>query len=145
MAPPEMGVAGLDHVLVLSDDIDGSRDFYCRSVGMTVGERPPLPFPGYWLYAGGRPCLHIADREIYTAHARSAGLSVPNGGVDHLAFSADDYDDAAQRLERDGVRAVRNSVPEAGLRQLFFDGPDGVRIEVNVFEPAREGAAAREA
>jgi catechol 2,3-dioxygenase-like lactoylglutathione lyase family enzyme len=89
--------------------------------------------------------LHIADREIYTAHARSAGLSVPDGRVDHLAFSADDYDDAAQRLERDGVKAVRNSVPEAGLRQLFFDGPDGVRIEVNVFEQAGEGAAAREA
>ena len=57
-----MGLAALDHVLVLSDDIDGSRDFYCATVGVTVGERPPLPFPGYWLYAGGRPCLHIADR-----------------------------------------------------------------------------------
>jgi catechol 2,3-dioxygenase-like lactoylglutathione lyase family enzyme len=140
-----MGVAGLDHVLVLSDDIDGSRDFYCRAVGMTVGERPPLPFPGYWLYAGGRPCLHIADRAIYTEHARSAGLSAPDGRVDHLAFSATDYADAAARLERDGVDAVRNSVPEVGLRQLFFDGPDGVRIEVNVFEPADEGAAQREA
>jgi catechol 2,3-dioxygenase-like lactoylglutathione lyase family enzyme len=46
----------LDHVLVLSDDIDASRDFYCRALGMSVGERPPLPFPGHWLYdAGGGP------------------------------------------------------------------------------------------
>jgi len=129
-----MGAAALDHVLVLSDDIDRSRDFYCRTVGMTVGERPPLPFPGYWLYAGGRPCLHIADREIYTAHAVSAGLRAPSGQVDHVAFAASDYAAAAERLERDGVAAVRNSIPEAGLRQLFFEGPDGVRIEVNVFE-----------
>ena len=34
-----MPVAALDHVLVLSDDIDRSRDFYCATVGVTVGER----------------------------------------------------------------------------------------------------------
>ena len=132
-----MAVTALDHVLVLSDDIDGSRDFYCDTVGMTVGERPPLPFPGYWLYAGGRPCLHIADRAIYSDHARAIGLGVAQtDSVDHVAFSATDYEEAAQRLRRGGVSAVRNEVREAGLRQLFFDGPDGVRIEVNVFGQA---------
>ena len=136
-----MPVAALDHVLVLSDDIDGSRDFYCATVGVTVGERPPLPFPGYWLYAGGRACLHIADRAIYNDHATATGLSVAAAGsVDHLAFAATDYDEATQRLESLGVAAQRNEIPEAGLRQLFFDGPDGVRIEVNVFGQAdREG------
>jgi len=59
---------------------------------------------------------------------------VPSGRVDHVAFAASDYAAAAERLERDGVAAVRNSIPEAGLRQLFFEGPDGVGIEVNVFE-----------
>ena len=129
-----MAVASLDHVLVLSDDIDGSRDFYCATVGVTVGERPPLPFPGYWLYAGGRPCLHIADRKVYNDHARATGLrSAQAGSVDHVAFTATDYEEAAQRLKRGGVDAVRNVVPAAGLRQLFFDGPDGVRVEVNVY------------
>ena len=51
-----------------------------------------------------------------------------------MAFTATDYEEAAERLEREGVAAVRNEVPAAGLRQLFFDGPDGVRIEVNVYE-----------
>jgi catechol 2,3-dioxygenase-like lactoylglutathione lyase family enzyme len=135
-----LAVASLDHVLVLSDDIDGSRDFYCATVGVTVGERPPLPFPGYWLYAGGRPCLHIADRAIYNDHARRSGLRVAGTpSVDHVAFAATDYDEAAARLARGGVEAVRNEIPEAGLRQLFFDGPDGVRIEVNVFAQAGAG------
>jgi catechol 2,3-dioxygenase-like lactoylglutathione lyase family enzyme len=133
-----MGVTELAHVLVLSDDIDASRDFYRDAVGMTVGERPPLPFPGYWLYLDGKPCLHIADRERYTAQARRAGLSAPtrvHGLIDHLAFAANDYAAAAERLARGGIEAVSNSVPEAGMRQLFFNDPDGVRIEVNVVEP----------
>ena len=51
--------------------------------------------------------------------------------------------EAAERLERDGIAAIRNSVPAAGMRQLFFSDPDGVRIEVNVLE--RDGAVARDA
>ena len=125
----------LNHVLVLSDDIDRSRDFYCEAIGVTVGARPPLPFPGYWLYADGRPCLHIADRGVYNETAREMGLgNAVAGAVDHIAFTSGDYDEASARLVRGGVAAVPNEVPQAGMRQLFFNGPDGVRIEINVFE-----------
>ena len=37
-----MSVTDMEHVLVLSDDIERSREFYCRVVGLHVGERPPL-------------------------------------------------------------------------------------------------------
>jgi catechol 2,3-dioxygenase-like lactoylglutathione lyase family enzyme len=141
-----VGVTELAHVLVLSDDIDAARDFYCRAVGMTVGERPPLEFPGYWLYAEGKPCLHIADRTIYNAHAVRAGLGAPDEQirrVDHIAFEATGYEEVAAQLQREGVTAVPRSIPEADLRQLFFEGPDGVRIEVNVVGTDQRGAASR--
>ena len=132
-----MGVSGISHVLVLSDDIDAARDFYQRTLGLEAGERPPLPFPGYWMYAGGEPCIHIADRAIYREHAARLGLPLPalgGGGhlVDHIAFNDTDYAVASARLEREGVAAVRNEVPAIGMRQLFFSDPEGVRIEVNV-------------
>lgn len=130
-----MAVTELAHVLLLSDDIDATRDFYCRAVGLTVGERPPLEFPGYWLYLEGKPCLHIADREIYTAHARSVGLREPDQEarrVDHIAFAASDYDEAAAVLDREGIAVVRNSIPQSRVRQLFFSDPEGNRIEINV-------------
>ena len=65
------------------------------------------------------------------------GLNVPHeppgqGNVDHIAFNASDYEQVTQRLEHAGVAAVRNHVPDAGLRQLFFEDPNGVRIEINV-------------
>jgi catechol 2,3-dioxygenase-like lactoylglutathione lyase family enzyme len=132
-----MSVTDMEHVLVLSEDIEATRDFYCRVVGLEVGARPPLEFPGYWLYAGSVPCLHIAERRAYLKHAAWLGLSVvrepPGAGpVDHIAFNASDYEDVCSRLEQRGVAAVRNTVPGAGLRQVFFHDPNGVRVEINV-------------
>ena len=41
-----MSATEMEHVLVLSDDIEATSDFYCRVVGLRVGDRPPLEFPG---------------------------------------------------------------------------------------------------
>ena len=138
-----MPLTKLEHVLVLTEDIDGTRDFYRDALGLEVGDRPPLEFPGYWLYAEGVPCIHVADREAYTAHSAATGIlaSPPTEGTgarDHLAFSGDDHDEAVARLERSGVEATRNTVPGIGMRQLFFKDPNGVKIEINVM-PAEGG------
>jgi len=127
----------MQHVLVLADDIDATRDFYRDALGMTVGDRPPLPFDGHWLYVGDVPVIHIADRPQYAAQMTRMGGEVspePDGGgpIDHVAFSATGYDEIAARLERYGVAAVPNTIPEIKLRQLFVLDPNGVRIEINV-------------
>jgi catechol 2,3-dioxygenase-like lactoylglutathione lyase family enzyme len=136
-----MSVSSIEHVLVLTDDIEATRDFYCTVVGLVVGQRPPLEFPGYWLYADGASgaCVHLADRRAYAAHAAGLGLAVPErdpgvGPVDHVAFGAADYDAMLERLVRAGVSAVSNAVP-GGPRQLFFEDPNGVRVEINVRNP----------
>src|SRR5262245_55334798 len=49
---PVMPLTKMEHYLVLTKDIDATRDFYCRVLGMSDGFRPPLGFPGYWLYLG---------------------------------------------------------------------------------------------
>jgi catechol 2,3-dioxygenase-like lactoylglutathione lyase family enzyme len=128
-------IAGLQHVLVLSDDIDATRDFYRDVVGLEVGSRPPLEFPGYWLYAGPVPCLHVADRAAYRVHSATLGLDVapqgePGGPIDHLAFAADQYESFLEKLQERGIVAVPNTVPGV-QRQLFIDDPNGVRVELN--------------
>ena len=101
-------------------------------LGFEPGERPPLEFPGYWLYLDGEPCVHIAERAPYEAHAAGLGLPPSPAPVDHVAFAAGGYEELAARLRDAGVDAVENDVPAAGLRQLFFTDPNGVRIELNV-------------
>ena len=131
-----MTITAMEHVLVLSDDIESTREFYCAVVGLNVGRRPPLEFPGYWLYAGDTPCVHLAERTAYVRHATSLGLTMDGaagrGPVDHIAFNASDYEAVAAKVEASGVPAVRNTVPAGGPRQFFLDDPNGVRIEINV-------------
>ncbi|MGZ4292186.1 MAG: VOC family protein [Gaiellaceae bacterium] len=114
----------LDHLLVLTDDLEATRAFYCDVLGFEAGERPPLEFPGHWLYLDGEPCIHIAERASYEAHAATLGLASQGAAVDHIAFAAEGYEQLAARLEAAGVAAMTNDVPAAGFRQLFVTDPN---------------------
>jgi catechol 2,3-dioxygenase-like lactoylglutathione lyase family enzyme len=127
-----MPLRRLEHVLVLTDDLEATRAFYCDGLGLELGERPPLEFPGYWLYLDGSPCVHVAERASYEAHAATLGLNPVSPPIDHVAFAADGYAQLVARLGAAGIEAVTNSVPAAGLRQLFLSDPNAVRIELNV-------------
>jgi catechol 2,3-dioxygenase-like lactoylglutathione lyase family enzyme len=134
-----MPLTKLEHYLVLTHDMEATRDFYVQALGMHVGSRPPLAFPGYWVYVGDTPCIHIAEWKSYTAHSNEKGIEVSTraegtGPVDHIAFNAHDYDEVVGRLERYGVKARRNEQPGGHLRQLFLQDPNGVKIEINVRE-----------
>ena len=50
-----MPAMSLNHYTILARDLEATKNFYTDVVGLTVGDRPPLAFPGYWLYCGGVP------------------------------------------------------------------------------------------
>ena len=127
----------MEHFTVLTDDIDGTRDFYARVLGLKVGFRPRLEFAGYWMYLGDVPCLHIAEWRSYLAHSQSLGIpttrpAASTGAFDHIAFTGSDAQGYAQHLREQGVVAHVNVVPGAGMSQFFFEDPNGVKIEVNI-------------
>jgi catechol 2,3-dioxygenase-like lactoylglutathione lyase family enzyme len=144
-----MPLLQLEHYLVLTDDIDATRDFYCGALGMREGPRPPLDFPGYWVYLGAVPCIHIADWSGYRAYSQATGIAMSTraagtGPVDHIAFSAVDYQSVKARLLSAGITAAENVVPGVGLRQLFLLDPNGVKIEINIpAEPQSQPAVNR--
>jgi catechol 2,3-dioxygenase-like lactoylglutathione lyase family enzyme len=123
----------LDHFLVLTDDIDTTRDFWCDALGLVAGDRPPLEFPGYWLYAGDKPCVHIAERSAYMAHSSHVGIPAATGPVEHVAFDAEDREEVVERLRRGRMPAAQNEVPGV-MHQFFVHDPNGVKIEINVRE-----------
>lgn len=126
----------MEHYLVLTDDIEVTRGFYLDILGLEDGFRPPLEFPGYWLYLKQTPVLHIAEWETYTRHSRAQGIPVTKrakstGAFDHIAFNGTDPEEMISRLDRHGIGYDRNDVPHANLVQLFLTDPNGVKIELN--------------
>jgi catechol 2,3-dioxygenase-like lactoylglutathione lyase family enzyme len=132
-----MPLTQLEHCLVLTDDLDGTRNFYRDALGLREGARPPLGFPGYWLYLGDVPCIHIAGWNTYSTHSKAAGIGVSTpapgtGPLDHIAFNATDLAGVKARLSAHEVNYSINEVPTAGLTQLFLKDPNGVKVEINV-------------
>lgn len=121
----------LHHVLVLTDDLEESRRFYTSVLGFEEAATPPqLPFRGVWLaHEGEAACVHLADRESYSAFFETLGL--PAGApVDHVAFRVTDLDAAEARVEAAGVDAFPNVAPGL-VRQLYVTDPNGLRVELN--------------
>ena len=131
-----MPLIKLEHYLVLTDNIDATRDFYVDVLGMENGFRPPLGFPGHWVYIGDTPVIHIAEWVTYTERSKARGVDVTTrasgtGPVDHIAFGAQDYDAVLDRIRKHEIPVLENNNPGNIVRQLYLFDPNGIKIEIN--------------
>ncbi len=118
-----MTIYGLDHFNVVTSDLEASRRFYVRVLGLSEGERPPFDFPGAWLYCADDAVVHLVAK---------GGADAPSGGaVDHVAFRARDLAGVVARLREHGIAHSVRTVPGRGLRQVFVHDPNGVKIELS--------------
>lgn len=131
----------LDHFLVMTHDVDATRDFYCDVLGFTTGMRPELGFAGHWLYLGEVAAIHVAEWASYTAHSRRLGIPVTSpapgtGPLDHVAFNAPgtQYPVLVARLQAHAIAHHRHDTPAIGLRQIFLEDPNGLKLELNFWE-----------
>ncbi len=121
-----MSIEGMNHFNVLTDDVEATRRFYVDVIGLTEGERPPLGFPGTWLYAGGRAILHVSAAKLPQDRA---------GVIDHMAFSATDLKGTVAKLDRLGVKHVLRQQVGTRIWQIFCHDPMGAKVELD-FDPS---------
>jgi len=124
----------MQHYMVLSKNLEKTRHFYCDVLGLRTGFRPPFDFEGLWIYVGDVAVVHVATQTSYEVSGRveAAGKRHGSGSVDHIAFSADNYDELVSSFDRHGVKYRATKVPDSDLRQLFVLDPDGIQIEINI-------------
>ena len=122
-----MPINALHHVTVKTDDLDATRDFYQEILGLEAGFRPDLDFPGYWLYCGPIPVVHLVPRE----NAIGGGPSHDTGPFDHFAFLASDFDGIKARLEQKRIKYRENHIAQPPIDQLFFPDNNNVMVELN--------------
>jgi catechol 2,3-dioxygenase-like lactoylglutathione lyase family enzyme len=125
-----MPVGLVDHfnIAIAQSQVEATLRFYREVLGLKEGFRPDFGRPGWWLYAGEHPVLHISLKQI----APTVG---PTGSFDHIALNATDWAAMKATLERHKVayREQRVEGNRAGL-QIFFKDCNGLTIELDYYD-----------
>jgi catechol 2,3-dioxygenase-like lactoylglutathione lyase family enzyme len=133
-----MAALDIHHVTINTADVDATIAFFNEVVGTRSVPRPDFGFPGAWLQLGST-MFHLNGGEA--AKAMDGKIHRGGGAVDHIALVAKDFDALKQQLIARNLPWRQNSIPSAGLWQLFVHDPNGVLIEFN-FPVADEPADA---
>jgi catechol 2,3-dioxygenase-like lactoylglutathione lyase family enzyme len=124
-------VTSFDHITLIVDDLDASREFYVDFLGMTESPRPDFEFPGAW-FEIGTVQIHV------TCASELAGLagwgdrhvkSISRGH--HFAFTVNDFDDAMSVINSRGLKI--GDGPKCrpdGAKQVYIYDPDGHLVEI---------------
>ena len=132
-----MSLSHLEHVLVQTADMDATRDFYTRVLGMHVGPSPNFKFPVFWLYIGDKDVIHVTEGGANTSENRKTYVGQQSeatrgsGVIDHLAFRCTGLAEMMEHLTKLGIPFKQRMVNDQGLYQLFVMDPNDVKVELN--------------
>jgi len=130
-----MTVEALDHVNIVTRDLDRAERFYRDLLALeTRAAPPPLTHEtARWMCdTSGRAVLHLNGLAA-PRHFDRDMTAGPTGALPHVAFRCAGYDDVLARIVAMGLDHRLNAVSAAGLRQIFLSDPDGVLLELNFF------------
>jgi catechol 2,3-dioxygenase-like lactoylglutathione lyase family enzyme len=133
-----MPLGALQHYTIEPSNLEATKDFYCDVLGLENGDRPPLGFPGYWLYSGGVATVHLLGdrqpREGIVVRGTKKKFK-DTGRFDHIALAATDIEGVRDRLNPRNVKFREQIVPRTGAAQIFLYDPDGIGVELNFPAP----------
>jgi len=136
----------IEHFLVAADDIDATRDWYARVLGMTPGPHPDFGFPVHWMYVGGIDIVHIgpsakgaSENQRKYLGRTSQDTGAGTGALDHIAFRATGLRAMLEHLKAEKIAFSQRRANGQALFQLFLYDPNGIKIELNYAAVEAEG------
>ena len=130
-----MQISGLDHFTIRChpSELPALHAYYREVLSMSTGPRPDFDFPGHWMYADGRPLVHLAGN---AASMQALSVDTRSTGFDHVSFRTHGLALVRERLTRLGVSFYELPVPGRPLHQVFLLDPVGTKLELT-FEVAK--------
>ena len=133
-----MELEAIHHVSLTVRDLEKSREFYRRVLGLEEIARPNFPFPGAWFRVGvGTQQLHLIEHSDGTFRGDKR---IDTRDV-HFAVRVPSYQKALGFLRSNGFtedvadtdprRMVVRPRPTAGFPQIYILDPDHHVIEIN--------------
>ena len=132
-----MGMIGdIIHVTIKTLDLAATEKFYTEVLQAKIGPRPDLGVPGLWLDFNGTQVHILAGEAALDAEGNYKSGA---GAFDHVALSAENYDEMKKIVEDFGCDFRENNIQDFNLWQLFVKDPNDIMFELNFFvseEPA---------
>ena len=127
-------LAGVNHIAVMTADLDRFVDFYTEMFDLDVVFREDTPaFRHAIVRTGTTSWLHPVEM-TGNAHGAASPTMFERGHLDHLALTAASpatFEAIRERLVARG--STDGTVEDLGaFRSVWFDDPDGMRVEVVV-------------
>ena len=129
---PPFRLEGLDHVVLLVDDMDAARSFYCDIVGCSVDRE--LPQYGMLQLRAGASLIDLVD---IASEEGSWGRPPVEGGrnMDHVCLATCGFspDELRLHLAAHGVEVVEEGVrygANGDGYSIYFNDPFGNQIEL---------------
>jgi len=128
-----MRLHSLDHVNVRTADLAGMIAWYGDVLDMHPGPRPPFSIGGAWLYAAGKPIVHLVET---AAVPRSIEPK-----IEHFAIGATGLPTFVARLTERGVAYSLDPVPGLPVVQVNITDCDGNHIHIDFPADEAEGVS----
>ncbi|CAK0785373.1 hypothetical protein CVIRNUC_008581 [Coccomyxa viridis] len=139
-ASAPLQLVSLNHMALGVEDVEDMTNFYTRVLGMEKLARPPFPFDGAWLQAGGLTLHLIADdptipRKEDRRHWKDQySIDDPEPWYirrgAHKAFAVASLAEAELRLKHFGIEYHKFLVPGTNASQIFLYDPEGNGVEL---------------
>ena len=122
---------GLFHIAVKTHNLEATKEFYIKVLGLIDIYRPDFGFPGAWLAApipGGQAILHCyAGGPALGADGKT---ELGTAAIDHISFSCSGYHEYRQKFIEMNLPYREFLVPNTTIWQLFVYDPSGVQLEL---------------
>lgn len=129
-----MQVSGIDHVNILTDDLEGTAVFYERLLSLKRAENPAITMGtrGYWMRdVEGNAIIHLVDRLTAGGRYDAYRPGELTNALHHVALRCRGFEGVKARLEEMGADYRVNDLAHLGLRQIFVADPNAVNLELN--------------
>lgn len=113
---PSERIMGLSHLLLQVSHLSAAEEFYVAGLGFEIRKRDFLP--------DGRPLIVLSQGLGLTEHGPT-----PPGPVEHIAFRVKQLDRYPARVEASGGKILSGPAAAAYGRSLYFEDPDGNKLE----------------
>ena len=109
----------LNHVHLKTKDPEKTAKFYVDTLGAKIVSKNPT--------GGCRLDLHGLSLNV--SKFLDSQKREQKYGMEHIAIDTNELDALVEKLKRQGINILEETVVSGGRRVCFFEGPDGVQLE----------------